>query len=94
MGTHICPRARNLLLHPLDANPRGRLGCSVWRYLWHLTLPAIALGTIPMAVIARMTRASLLEVLGEDYVRAAWAKGLGSPLGDPAPRRAQHLFRL
>ncbi len=44
--------------------------------IWHLFLPAIALGTIPMAVIARMTRASLLEVLGEDYVRTAWAKGL------------------
>jgi peptide/nickel transport system permease protein len=44
--------------------------------LWHLFLPAVALGTIPMAVIARMTRASLLEVLGEDYVRTAWAKGL------------------
>ncbi len=44
--------------------------------IWHLVLPALALGTIPMAVIARMTRASLLEVLGEDYVRTAWAKGL------------------
>ena len=44
--------------------------------LWHLFLPALALGTIPMAVIARMTRASLLEVLGEDYIRTAWAKGL------------------
>jgi len=44
--------------------------------LWHLFLPALALGTIPMAVIARMTRASLLEVLGEDFVRTAWAKGL------------------
>ena len=44
--------------------------------LWHLFLPALTLGTIPMAVIARMTRASLLEVLGEDYIRTAWAKGL------------------
>jgi len=44
--------------------------------LWHLCLPALALGTIPMAVIARMTRSSLLEVLGEDYIRTAWAKGL------------------
>ncbi len=42
----------------------------------HLTLPAITLGTIPLAVIARMTRSSLLEVLGEDYIRTAWAKGL------------------
>jgi peptide/nickel transport system permease protein len=42
----------------------------------HLILPAIALGTIPMAIIARMTRSSLLEVLGRDYVRTARAKGL------------------
>lgn len=44
--------------------------------LWHLFLPAITLGTVPMAVIARMTRATLLEVLGADYIRTAWAKGL------------------
>ncbi len=42
----------------------------------HLILPAIALGTIPLAVIARMTRSSMLEVLREDYVRTARAKGL------------------
>ena len=42
----------------------------------HLILPAIALGTIPMAIIARMTRSSLLEVMGLDYVRTARAKGL------------------
>jgi peptide/nickel transport system permease protein len=42
----------------------------------HLILPALALGTIPMAIIARMTRSSLLEVLGQDYVRTANAKGL------------------
>ncbi len=42
----------------------------------HLILPAIALGTIPLAVIARMTRSSMLEVLGEDYIRTARAKGL------------------
>ena len=41
----------------------------------HLILPAIALGTIPLAVIARMTRSSMLEVLREDYVRTARAKG-------------------
>ena len=43
----------------------------------HLILPAIALGTIPLAIIARITRSSLLEVLGLDYVRTARAKGLG-----------------
>lgn len=44
--------------------------------LMHLILPATALGTIPLAVIARMTRSSMLEVVGEDYVRTAKAKGL------------------
>jgi dipeptide transport system permease protein len=44
--------------------------------LRHLILPSIALGTIPLAVIARQTRSAMLEVLGEDYVRTARAKGL------------------
>ena len=44
----------------------------------HLILPAIALGTIPLAVIARMTRSSMLEVLSEDYIRTAKAKGLST----------------
>jgi dipeptide transport system permease protein len=44
----------------------------------HLILPSIALGTIPLAVIARMTRSSMLEVLREDYVRTARAKGASS----------------
>jgi peptide/nickel transport system permease protein len=48
--------------------------------LWHLILPAIAVGTIPLAVIARMTRSSLLEVLGQDYIRAARAKGMDNRL--------------
>lgn len=43
----------------------------------HLILPAIVLGTIPLAVIARQTRSAMLEVLSEDYVRTAKAKGLG-----------------
>lgn len=42
----------------------------------HLVLPAVALGTIPLAIIARMTRASVMEVQGADYVRTARAKGL------------------
>ncbi|WP_120496273.1 ABC transporter permease subunit [Kiloniella sp. EL199] len=45
----------------------------------HLILPTIVLGTIPMAIIARQTRSAMLEVLGEDYVRTARAKGL-SPM--------------
>ena len=46
-----------------------------WDALKHLILPAIALGTIPMAIIARMTRASMIEVLKEEYIRTAKAKG-------------------
>jgi ABC-type dipeptide/oligopeptide/nickel transport system permease component len=42
----------------------------------HLILPALALATIPMAIIARMSRSAMLEVLGQDYVRTARAKGL------------------
>ena len=44
--------------------------------LRHLVLPAIALGSIPLAIIARITRASVLDVTNEDYVRTARAKGL------------------
>lgn len=51
-----------------------------WEVLWdtlkHLLLPALALSTIPMSIIARMTRSSMLEVLGQDYIRTAEAKGL------------------
>jgi len=47
-----------------------------WDVLRHLILPALALGTIPMAVITRMTRSSMLEVMNEDYVRTARAKGV------------------
>jgi dipeptide transport system permease protein len=46
--------------------------------LHHLVLPTIVLGTVPLAVIARMTRSAMLEVLGEDYIRTARAKGLGT----------------
>jgi dipeptide transport system permease protein len=49
-----------------------------WSALHHLILPTIVLGTIPLAVIARMTRSSMLEVLSEDYVRTARAKGLSN----------------
>jgi dipeptide transport system permease protein len=53
----------------------------------HLILPAIVLGTIPLAVIARQTRSAMLEVLNEDYVRTARAKGL-------PPRRVIGLHAL
>jgi len=56
----------------------------------HLILPTIVLGTIPLAVIARQTRSAMLEVLGEDYVRTAKAKGLSSMrvIGQHALRNA------
>ena len=47
-----------------------------WRFLRHLILPAATLSLVYMALIARMTRASMLGVLGEDFVRTAFAKGL------------------
>jgi peptide/nickel transport system permease protein len=46
--------------------------------LWHLVLPAVTLGTIPMAIIAKMTRAEMLEVLHTDYIRTARAKGVSN----------------
>ena len=46
-----------------------------WDAVKHMILPAVALATIPLAIIARITRSSLLEVMGSDYVRTARAKG-------------------
>ena len=46
-----------------------------WDAVKHLILPAMAVGTIPLAMIARMTRSSMLEVLGQDYVRTARGQG-------------------
>ena len=48
-----------------------------WPWLENLILPAIALGTVYIALIARITRATMLEVLGQDYIRTARAKGVG-----------------
>jgi peptide/nickel transport system permease protein len=48
----------------------------VWEWARHLVLPSIALGTVYIALIARMTRAAMLDVLAQDYVRTAQAKGL------------------
>ena len=49
---------------------------SFWDAIWHLILPAVTLGTVPLAIIARMTRSSLLEVLNQQYIMTAHAKGL------------------
>ncbi len=66
-------------LFVLDGLLRGRPEIS-WDALRHLILPGIALGTIPLAIIVRMTRSAMLEVLGQDYVRTAKAKGLARSL--------------
>jgi dipeptide transport system permease protein len=59
----------------IDAWLSGQQG-AVLDALHHLVLPAVVLGTVPLGVIARMTRSAMLEVLSEDYVRTARAKGL------------------
>ncbi len=53
------------------------LSAGVWPWLSHLILPSVALGGIYIALIARITRATMLEVLSQDYVRTARAKGVG-----------------
>ncbi|AXT29228.1 ABC transporter permease subunit (plasmid) [Ruegeria sp. AD91A] len=61
-----------MLIDSLLSGQEGAFGSAVR----HLILPTIVLGTIPLAVIARQTRSAMLEVLGEDYIRTARAKGL------------------
>jgi dipeptide transport system permease protein len=61
----------------IDAWRSGEKGALV-SALQHLILPTIVLGTNPLAVVARMTRSAMLEVLGEDYIRTAKAKGLST----------------
>jgi peptide/nickel transport system permease protein len=71
----------------LDALLAGNFE-ALWDTIKHLILPAIALGSIPLAIIARITRAAVLDVQNEDYVRTARAKGV-------APRRvdSRHILR-
>jgi peptide/nickel transport system permease protein len=61
---------------------------ALWDVIKHLILPAIALGSIPLAIIARITRASVLDVQNEDYVRTARAKGV-----DPRTVDTRHILR-
>lgn len=61
---------------------------AAWDALMHLVLPGVAVASIPFAIIVRMTRASVLEVLGEDYVRTAEAKGLTARV-----IRGRHVLR-
>ncbi len=65
-----------MLIDSLMSGQKGAFSSAVS----HLILPTIVLGTIPLAVIARQTRSAMLEVLSEDYIRTARAKGL-SPFG-------------
>ena len=61
---------------------------ALWDVLKHMVLPAIALGSIPLAIIARITRAAVLDVQNEDYVRTARAKGLAPRIVD-----TRHILR-
>jgi len=63
-----------MLVDSLLSGEKGAFGSAVS----HLILPAIVLGTHPLAVVARQTRSAMLEVLGEDYVRTARAKGMSN----------------
>ena len=69
---YVEPVTGFLLIDSLLSDDKGAFFSAVS----HLVLPMIVLGTVPLAVIARMTRSAMLEVLGEDYIRTARAKGL------------------
>ncbi len=71
---YIEPTTGFMLIDSLLSDEKGAFVSA----LRHLILPTIVLGTIPLAVVARMTRSSMLEVLNEDYIRTARAKGLSS----------------
>jgi len=73
------PTLDGLLTREFDAS---------WDALTHLVLPAVTLATIPLAVIVRITRASVLDVLESDFVRTANAKGLA-----PGTVRGRHVLR-
>lgn len=66
-----------LLIQELSVN-LGWFPVATWQSPWHKVLPTLALATAPMAIIARLTRASVLDVLRQDYIRTAQAKGLST----------------
>jgi peptide/nickel transport system permease protein len=80
------------LEHPTGFYVLDALLTANWEALWdalkHLVLPAVALGTIPLAIIARITRAAVLDVQNEDYVRTARAKGVAPRIVD-----SRHVLR-
>jgi peptide/nickel transport system permease protein len=73
--------------YTLDALLAGDL-VAFWDVIKHLILPAVALGSIPLAIVARITRAAVLDVQNEDYVRTARAKGVKPGIVD-----RRHILR-
>ncbi len=69
----------SLKLGWLPVQGYARVADGFWPYLRHLLLPSLTLSVLYVALIARVTRASVLEALGEDYIRTARAKGLPGP---------------
>jgi len=72
--TYFVPARTHLVV--LDALLAGN-GRAALDALWHLVLPAATLGTIPLAIVAKITRSGMLDVLRSDYIRTARAKGVG-----------------
>jgi peptide/nickel transport system permease protein len=83
LATYNHPTGFYILDAIIERNPS-----QLWDAIQHLILPAIALGSIPLAIIARITRASVLDVQNEDYVRTARAKGL-----PPRQVDSRHVLR-
>ncbi|HVE63345.1 MAG TPA: ABC transporter permease [Mycobacteriales bacterium] len=77
----IIDAAHPTKFYVLDGLVTGNFA-AMWDAIKHLILPAVALGTIPLAIIARITRAAVLEVVNEDYVRTAEAKGMSARVVD------------
>jgi ABC-type dipeptide/oligopeptide/nickel transport system permease component len=71
--TYYVPVRTHLIV--IDALLAGN-GRAAADALWHLVLPALTLGTIPLAIVAKITRSGMLDVLASDYIRTARAKGL------------------
>ena len=71
--TYVIPARTHLVV--IDALLAGN-GRAALDALWHLVLPAMTLGTIPLAIVAKITRSGMLDVLRSDYIRTARAKGL------------------
>ncbi len=79
------PHPTNLYI--LDSILAGNM-TALWDVLKHLILPAVALGSIPLAIITRITRAAVLDVQNEDFVRTARAKGVSPAIVD-----RRHILR-